>query len=197
MSEPGLRSDVGSWPLAEPQMRAGILKRRSISLGALGEARHLLANQSDVHYWLGCACAAAKDDDAAARHWALAGEFRGDFESMCVRAYSEMTYYSARALERLERNEEAAALIKGLSAYAEALLVTPAKIDYFATSLPSLLLFEQDLQKRQERSAHFMLAQASLALGDAHRARDLLELVLREDPSHAGAIDLLGEVGHT
>ncbi len=161
----------------------------------LGEAKHLLANQSDVHYWLGCACAAAKDEDAARRHWALAGEFRGDFQSMRVRAYSEMTYYSVRALERLERNQEAAALIKGLSAYAEDLLATTAKIDYFATSLPSLLLFEEDLQKTQQRSAHFMLAQVSLALGDIFRARDLLELVLREDPNHAAAVDLLVEIG--
>ena len=197
MSEPGLRSDVGSWPLAEPQKRAGILKRRSISLRTLGEAKHLLANQSDVHYWLGCACAAANDDAAARRHWALAGEFRGDFQSMRVRVYSEMTYYSARALERLERHQEAAAMIRGLSEYAEALLVTPAKIDYFATSLPSILLFEEDLQKKQECSAHFMLAQASLALGDARRARDLLERVLGEDPNNAAAVDLLGEIGNS
>jgi tetratricopeptide (TPR) repeat protein len=161
----------------------------------LGEAKHLLANQSDVHYWIGCACAGAKDDDAARRHWALAGEFRGDFQSMRVRAYSEMTYYSARALQRLERSQEAAAMIRGLSEYAEALLVTPAKIDYFATSLPSLLLFEEDIQKKQERSARFMLAQASLALGDARRARDLLERLLREDPNNAAAVDLLGEIG--
>jgi hypothetical protein len=32
-------------------------------------------------------------------------------------------------------------------------------------------------------------------LGDAARARDLLELVLREDPSHAAAADLLGDIG--
>ena len=163
----------------------------------LGEAKHLLANQSDVHYWLGCACAAEKDEPAARRHWGLAGEFRGDFQSMRVRVYSEMTYYSARALERLDRDQEAAAMMNGLSEYAEALLVTPAKIDYFATSLPSLLLFEQDLQKRQQSSAHFMLAQASLALGDDRRARDLLELVLRDEPNHAAAADLLGEIGRS
>ena len=88
-------------------------------------------------------------------------------------------------------------MMNGLSEYAEALLVTPAKIDYFATSLPSLLLFEQDLQKRQQSSAHFMLAQASLALGDDRRARDLLELVLRDEPNHAAAADLLGEIGRS
>ena len=58
-----------------------------------------------------------------------------------------------------------------------------------------MLLFEQDLQKSQELGARFMLAQASLALGDAGRARDLLEGVLREDPNHAAAADLLGDIG--
>jgi Tfp pilus assembly protein PilF len=86
-------------------------------------------------------------------------------------------------------------MMKGLSEYAETLLTTPAKIDYFATSLPTMLLFEQDLQKSQERNARFMLAQASLMLGDAGQARDWLEQVLREDPNHAAAADLLGEIG--
>jgi tetratricopeptide (TPR) repeat protein len=162
---------------------------------SLGEAKHLLANQSDVYYWLGCACAAANNDAAARRHWTLAGEFQGDFQGMRARDYSEMTYYSARALDRLGRKEEAAAMTKGLSEYAEALLATPAKIDYFATSLPMMLLFEQDLQKSRQHSARLMLAQASLLSGDEGRARDLLERVLGEDPSHAAAADLLGEIG--
>jgi tetratricopeptide (TPR) repeat protein len=160
----------------------------------LGEAKHLLANQSDIHYWLGRASAAVENEAAARRHWMLAAEFRGDFQDMRVRVYSEKTYYSARALECLEQNEEAAAMMKGLSVYAEALLASPAKIDYFATSLPTMLLFEQDLQKNHELSARFMLAQASLVLGGAARARDLLELVLRYDPNHAAAADLLGEI---
>ena len=160
----------------------------------LGEAKHLLANQSDVLYWLGQACSAAEDETAARRYWTLAAEFRGDFQGMRVRVFSEMTYYSALALQRLERREEAAATIKGLRAYAETLLATPAKIDYFATSLPTMLLFEQDLQRSQELGARFMLAQASLALGDATRARDVLEEVLREDPNHTAAADLLGEI---
>ena len=42
-----------------------------------------------------------------------------------------------------------------------------------------------------------MLAQASLLLGDAGRARDLLERVLRQDPNHAAAADLLGEIGNS
>jgi tetratricopeptide (TPR) repeat protein len=160
----------------------------------LGEAKHLLANQSDVLYWLGQACSAAKDETAAKRCWTRAAEFRGDFQGMQVRVFSEMTYYSTLALRRLERQEEAAATIEGLRAYAETLPVTPAKIDYFATSLPTMLLFEQDLQQSQERGARFMLAQVSLASGDAARGRHLLETVLREDPNHAAAADLMREI---
>ncbi|HEY5909068.1 MAG TPA: DUF5107 domain-containing protein, partial [Verrucomicrobiae bacterium] len=35
----------------------------------LGEAKHILANQSDIHYRLGCACAALGDKVSARRHW--------------------------------------------------------------------------------------------------------------------------------
>ena len=49
--------------------------------------------------------------------------------------------------------------------------------------------------RRRGRNARFMLAQASLVLGDAGQARDGLDQVLREDPNHAAAADLLGEIG--
>ena len=160
----------------------------------LGEAKHLLVNQSDVYLWLGDACEAAGDAAAARRCWTLAAAFRGDFQGMTVRAFSEMTYYSARALERLGRQAEAVELLTGLRDYAENLLKTPAKTDYFATSLPSMLLFEDHLQKQQELSATFLLAQASRGLGDVDHARRLLERVLAQDPNNAPAADLLAEI---
>ena len=185
MSALGSRSGGGNWPLAGREARPHFEAALDVP-ETFGEAKHLLANQSDVHYWLGCALAAAGNAAAARRCWTLAGEFRGDFQGMRARVYSEMTYYSARALERLERKEEAAAMMKGLSEYAEALLTTPAEINDFATSLPTMLLFEQDLQKSQERNARFMLAQASLMFGDAGQARDWLEQVLGKTRNACG-----------
>ena len=69
----------------------------------LGEAKHLLANQSDIHYWLGCACQALGDKAAARDHWRAAATFKGDFQQMSVRSFSEMTYYSALSWMRLGR----------------------------------------------------------------------------------------------
>jgi tetratricopeptide (TPR) repeat protein len=157
----------------------------------LGEAKHLLANQSDIHHWLGCALAAQGDRSDARAHWAAAAEFKGDFQAMSVRAFSEMTYYSALALGKLGRKAEAGKLLRGLLRYARKLAKSPAVIDYFATSLPTMLLFDDDLTARQQTTALFLEAQARRGLGQAAQSRALLRQVLQRDPSHALAADLL------
>jgi tetratricopeptide (TPR) repeat protein len=157
----------------------------------LGEARHLLANQSDIHYWLGCACEAAGDRQEARKHWSAAATFKGDFQEMSVRSFSEMTYYSGLAWIRLGRPRTARQIFRELLAHARKLAKAPAKIEYFATSLPTMLLFEDNLQFRQETTALFLQAQAHLGLGNKGKARVLLRKVLRRDPSHARAADHL------
>ena len=159
----------------------------------LGEARHLLANPGDIYFWLGEAQAAAGARDVARQWWERAAATRGDFQEMSVQPFSELTFYAGRALQRLGRGAAARTLFRDLRAYAAELARTPARIDYFATSLPTMLLFDDDLQARRQTTALFLRAQAELGLG--HRAaaqRDLRE-VLRRDPSHAAAADLLAE----
>ncbi|HEY3861592.1 MAG TPA: DUF5107 domain-containing protein [Verrucomicrobiae bacterium] len=159
----------------------------------LGEARHLLVNQSDIHFGLGCALAGLRDRAAARGHWRAAAGFKGDFQAMSVRAFSEMTYYSARSLERLGRRAEACRLFRRLLDDALKLEKAKAKIDFFATSLPTMLVFDDDLQARQKTTALFLQAQARLGLGQTARAQALLRTVLRRDPNHAAAADLLAE----
>jgi tetratricopeptide (TPR) repeat protein len=158
---------------------------------SLNEARHLLANSSNIEFWLGEAWAAAGNAERAKLHWEKAERQRGDFEQMQVRAVSEMTYWSAMALYRLSRNEEAALLLRHMLAYAAALEGEIPKIDYFATSLPTMLLFEEDLRKRQHITATFLRALALLGLGQDNEAHAAIDEVQRLDHSHAGARDLL------
>ena len=157
----------------------------------LGEAKHLLANQSDIHYWLGCALNAGGDKKQARRHWRAAAAFKGDFQEMSVRAFSEMTYYSALSREKLGQKARAKKLFRDLLVYAQRLQKSEAKIDYFATSLPTMLLFDDDMQFRQATTAIFLQAQARLGLGQTAKAHALLKIVLRRDPNHALAADLL------
>lgn len=170
----------------------------STALGApenLGEARHLLANTSDLHFWLGEACAADGDTGAAREHWKRAATARGDFQEMRVRTFSEMTYFSALALRRLGRTAAAEKLLRALLHHAQTrvreLARTPAQVDYFATSLPTMLLFDDDLTERARTAARFLEAQARHGLGQRAAARRLLKTVLRHDPAHALARDLL------
>ena len=160
----------------------------------LGEKKHLLANRSDIHYWLGVACRAVCDESAASKYLLVAAQARGDFQEMSVRQYSEMTYFSAMAMQRLGRGAEAERLFEELLAYARTLATIDPKIDYFATSLPAMLLFEDDLTSRQQINVMLLESQAQIGLGEHESARDLLRDILLRDPSHVLAADLLREL---
>ena len=65
------------------------------------------------------------------------------------------------------------------------------KIDYFATSLPNLLLFDDDLDKRNRIDSLLLSALASDGLGDAEKAIEQLQQVIAEDPNHLFAAEML------
>ncbi len=123
---------------------------------SLGQARHLLAIPSDIYYWLGEANRDAGDLAAAKQWWQKAAVASGGFH--------EMTYFNAVALHQLGKRAEATKLLRELLQYARKLLRTKATIDYFATSLPDMLLFEDDMQARRAAQARFLQAQAKLGL---------------------------------
>ena len=189
------RTQIG---LARRELRAGDKEAARRLLEAvleppqsLGEVRHPLANQSDVHYWLGVAC----EPDGSAREWfeRAAANLR-DFQDMSVRGFSEMTYYSALALKKLGRVEESRRLLRELLVYARQLRRQTPVVDYFATSLPAMLLFHDDLSRRNLIASLFLEAQARLGLGRKKPARRLLDEVLALDRNHAMAADLMNEV---
>ena len=110
-----------------------------------------------------------------------------------MRDFSEMTYYSALAWGALGQQAKSKKLFRDLLTYARKLKASEARIDYFATSLPTMLLFDDDLQFRQDTTALFLQAQARLGLGQISRARTLLRTVLERDPNHPLAADLATE----
>ena len=157
----------------------------------LGEARHPLANPSELCLTLGDALAVlAPDDPAAQAAWARAAESAGDFQEMSPASYSESTYFTIVACRRLGEADRANALTRGLAEHVAHLEATPARIDYFATSLPELMLFDDDPQRRQDASAKTMRAQLAVLADDLDAAERLLAEVLADDPARDGALDL-------
>jgi len=85
-----------------------------------------------------------REDEALAEFEAAANE-SGDFQGMAVSEFSELTYFKAKALAALGRQPEAKEVLQAMIDYANTEIKVPAKIDYFATSLPNILVFEEDI----------------------------------------------------
>jgi hypothetical protein len=124
-----------------------------------------------------------KDTESALRFWNSA--------TMAIPEPSRQSYFQALALRRLENHEAATAVLVGLRDFAEKRSRQIQKIDYFATSLPNLLLFEDDLEKRNQIECQFLIALASDGLGDSTKASAMLREVIAEDPNHLWAINAL------
>ncbi len=119
---------------------------------SLGEKYHPLQAKADVTYWQAMALKSLGRDDEAQRKFEMAASESGDFQSMAVTEFSELTYYKALALHELGRSDEARCVLEAMLDYATQEQAVPAKIDYFATSLPNLLVFEEDLDAEKRNS---------------------------------------------
>jgi tetratricopeptide (TPR) repeat protein len=158
---------------------------------SLGEARHPLASKSDIEYALGLVHEADGNLHEAERWWRRAARAAGDFQQMSVLTVSDMTYWRGAALEKLQQSKQAEQVFRSIAAYADELEVEEPKIDYFATSLPTMLLFHEDLVHRNRVLAAFLRAQAAYGCDGAEAAIPMLRAVLALDSNHAGASDLL------
>lgn len=117
---------------------------------SLGEARHPLATTADLHVVLGDAYAAVGRLDDARAAWARAADAHGDFTDMSTAAFTERSAWSIVALHRLGRVRDADRQLDDFEKYIATEAVKPTEIDYFATSLPTMLLFHDNLEHERE-----------------------------------------------
>lgn len=160
----------------------------------LGEKYHPLQAVAHINYWKGMAFKALGKSNEANAHFIASTSEEGDFIDMAVSAYSELSYYKALSLSELGRSEEANQLFHDIRNYGEAKLLEKAKIDYFATSLPLLLVFEDDIQKRNTIDAKYLIALAEVGLCNTGEALKILDEILTLNSMHVGANDLLRKV---
>ncbi|MDR1387720.1 MAG: DUF5107 domain-containing protein [Propionibacteriaceae bacterium] len=150
---------------------------------SLGEARHPLANASDLWLALGDALAELGQEAEARSWWERAADQRGDFQAMAHRPHSEMTYHSVLACRRLGWSEQAERLLDGLARFVDQQAATEPAVDYFATSLPDLMVFTPDLAAQSRRRLGLLRAQVAQLRGETARATAELDAVLAQDPA--------------
>ncbi|UKA64576.1 DUF5107 domain-containing protein [Arthrobacter sp. FW306-04-A] len=159
--------------------------RSAIDLPAfLGEERHPLTNLSDILLALGDAASAAALDGEADAAWTAAANSAGDFTTMASVPYSPMTYYSILAARRLGDTVRAERLTSEYRDYVDSKREEHPVIDYFATSLPSMLIFWDDLERGHRDLIAVMEAQLALLADRPHCARELLRPIAERDPAN-------------
>ncbi|WP_075590828.1 DUF5107 domain-containing protein [Labilibacter marinus] len=156
----------------------------------LGEGKLFGTQENDIHYWLGCAYKGIEDEQKAIHFWQKASV--GLSEPAPAMYYNDQQpdkiFYQGLALQKLNREEEARSRFNKLLKFGEKQLFIPFKMDYFAVSLPDLLIFEEDLQKRHENYCHYLMGLGHLGLENRNKAIQAFDVVKVADNYHIGAL---------
>ncbi len=149
----------------------------------LGEGKHLLTPERDLDFLSGVGADQMQNFERARTYWQAA--------SVPLAEPGWQSYFQARALQSLGESARASEIFSELASFAEHKQSSPVKIDYFATSLPDLLLFDDDLEERKNRECLLLLALAGAGTGHAAQAREQLENLIAADPNEQTAHFLL------
>ena len=156
----------------------------------LGEGKLSGALENDIHYWMGNTYEAMGNIEFANQFWRKASE--GDSVPEAAMYYNDQSpdkiFYQGMALNKLNREEEARERFGNLLEYGLENMRVPFKMDYFAVSLPDLLIFEEDLQKRHELFCIYLIGLGHLGLGHFIEAKEAFNTVLADDNYHSGAL---------
>lgn len=148
-----------------------------------GEGKLYGAQENHIYYYLGCTLEAQGRAEEAAECFAKAST--GISEPVGAMYYNdqppEMIYYQGLALLKLGRQKEAYGRFNKLIAYGEAHLFDEMKIDYFAGSLPDLLIFEEDLSRKNVSHCLFMKGLGHLGRKETQRVEECFEEIRTKD----------------
>jgi tetratricopeptide (TPR) repeat protein len=168
----------------------------------LGEGKLSGAQENDFHYWLGCAYESLGQMEEALKFWELAKE--GNTEPAAAIFYNDQKpdkiFYQGLALLKLGRNNEARQRFDSLIAFGEKHLDETIKLDYFAVSLPDLLIWDDDLTFRNKIHCHYMIGLGNYGMGNISKAKTNLLEAARMDLNHQGVqthLAMVNSLEHT
>ena len=98
-----------------------------------------------------------------------------------------MVFYQAKALQELGRSREADKLFRTMIDYGKNPANRKQAVDYFAVSLPDMLLFSEDPDKRRQLHCDFLAALGYRGLSEFREAEKYFLKVLKADPNHVKA----------
>jgi tetratricopeptide (TPR) repeat protein len=109
-------------------------------------------------------------------------------------AQPDKIFYIALAHLKLGKAGKANAIFESFITFAKNHADKPVSIDYFAVSLPDMLVFDMDLDKRNTVFCKYLMGLGYLGLGNFDQAKKLLNEVVATDPNHQGAASYLSMI---
>ena len=156
----------------------------------LGEGKLLNAQENNIYYDLGLAHEGRGDAAKAREYFEKAATGLGEPTSAMY--YNDqppdMIFYQGLARQKLGRDDEARSIFQKLVDYGQSHLNDDVQMDYFAVSLPTFLVFDEDLNQRNRIHCHYMMALGHLGLGHGTEAQSQFDQVLALEANHQGAL---------
>ena len=154
----------------------------------LGEGKLYGAQENDFYYLLGIAYDALGNKDKAVEAWEQAT--KGPQEPAAAMYYNDAKpdkiFYQGMALLKLGREGEAHGRFYRLINYGKQHVFEHQTMDYFAVSLPDLLIWDDSLDTKNEIHCKYMLALGYYGMGDKAHSLRYLEEVEALDNNHQG-----------
>ncbi|MFI1745231.1 DUF5107 domain-containing protein [Thalassobellus sediminis] len=155
----------------------------------LGEGKLHGTQENDINYWLGCAYEKLGELENAEASWELASEGLSDPSPAIF--YNDQQpdkiFYQGLALLMLGKIEEANYRFNNLINYGKAHMNDHIKLDYFAISLPDLLIWEEDLNDLNKVHCYYLIGLGKLGLKDLEGAKEAFNKVLDQNLYHLAA----------
>ncbi len=172
----------------KPEAAIDKLQRAQEWPDSLGEGKLFGIRENDVHYWMGKAYEMLHQPAEAAQYFQLAtvGTSAPTAAMYYNDAPPEKIFYQGLAWAALGNPDNAEGIFRNLIAYGEQHAQDEVRIEYFAVSLPDLLIFEDDLNERNRLHCVFLKGLGYLGLGKETTAATAFKEVLGND-MHFGA----------
>jgi tetratricopeptide (TPR) repeat protein len=184
--------ELGKLKLKEEKYEEAVslLQKALVYPQNLGEGKLDGAQENNILYYLGNAYEGLNNKDQAEFYWNAAS--KGLEEPAGAMYYNDqppdMIFYQGLAWMKLQVEKEAKRRFNKLVDYAEKHLFDEMEFDYFAVSLPDFLVFEDDLNRRNEIHCRYMLGLGLLGLGRKDEAKIRFQEVLELEVNHQGAL---------
>ena len=154
----------------------------------LGEGKLYGAQENDFYYLLGVAYEALNEKEKAVACWQEAT--KGPQEPAAAMYYNDAKpdkiFYQGLALRKLGREDEAHGRFFKLINYGKQHIYDKVVMDYFAVSLPDLLIWDDSLDTKNLIHCKYMLALGYYGMGDKDKALKYLSEVEELDNNHQG-----------